>query len=57
MIPLARKLREMNHKVIIGSGEEHLSLFRNEIPGILLINFPGFKPAYPGFSAIPFPSV
>ena len=49
MIPLARKLREMNHKVIIGSGEEHLSLFRNEIPGILLINFPGFKPAYSRF--------
>lgn len=46
MIPLARKLREMNHNVIIGSGEEHLSLFRNEIPGLLLINFPGFKPGY-----------
>ena len=49
MIPLARKLREMNHKVIIGSGEEHLSLFRTEIPGLTLINFPGFKPGYSRF--------
>jgi UDP:flavonoid glycosyltransferase YjiC (YdhE family) len=49
MIPLARKLLEMNHKVIIGSGEEHLSLFRKELPGLLLINFPGFKPRYSRF--------
>jgi UDP-N-acetylglucosamine transferase subunit ALG13 len=49
MIPLARKLAEMNHKVIIGSGEEHLSLFRTEIPGLSLINFPGFKPGYSRF--------
>jgi UDP-N-acetylglucosamine transferase subunit ALG13 len=49
MIPLARRLREMNHNIIIGSGEEHLSLFRNEIPGLLLINFPGFKPGYSRF--------
>jgi predicted glycosyltransferase len=49
MIPLARKLREMNHNVIIGSGEEHLSLFRKELPGLLLINFPGFKPGYSRF--------
>jgi predicted glycosyltransferase len=49
MIPLARKLREMNHNVIIGSGEEHLSLFRKELPGLLQINFPGFKPGYSRF--------
>lgn len=46
MIPVARKLREMNNNVIIGSGEEHLSMFRNEIDGLSYINFPGFRPAY-----------
>jgi hypothetical protein len=46
MIPVARKLREMKNNVIIASGEEHLSLFRTEIPGITCISFPGFKPSY-----------
>ena len=46
MIPLARKLLEMNNNVIIGSGEEHLSLFRNELAGLSYINFSGFKPGY-----------
>jgi len=49
MIPLARKLKEMNHNVIIASGEEHLSLFRDEIPGLSYIGFPGFKPGYSRF--------
>ena len=49
MIPVARNLQGMNHNVIIGSGEEHLSLFRNEIPGLLYIHFSGFKPAYSRF--------
>jgi UDP-N-acetylglucosamine transferase subunit ALG13 len=49
MIPLARKLREMKNNVIIASGEEHLSMFRNELPGLSYINFPGFKPVYSGF--------
>jgi len=49
MIPMARKLREMNNNIIIGSGEEHLSLFRNELPGLAVINFPGFKPGYSRF--------
>jgi UDP-N-acetylglucosamine transferase subunit ALG13 len=49
MIPLARKLREMKNNVIIASGEEHLSMFRNELPGLSYITFPGFKPAYSGF--------
>jgi hypothetical protein len=49
MIPLARRLREMNNKVIIGSGEEHLTLFRNELPGLSYVSFPGFKPAYSRF--------
>jgi hypothetical protein len=46
MIPVARKLQEMDQNVIIGSGEEHLSLFRNEVPGLKYICFPGFKPGY-----------
>jgi len=46
MIPVARILRDMNHNVIIGSGEEHLSFFRNELPGLMFIEFRGFKPVY-----------
>ena len=49
MIPLARKLREMNNNIFIGSGEKHLSLFRNELPGLSYIQFPGFKPGYSRF--------
>ena len=49
MIPLARKLREMNNNIFIGSGEEHLSLFRNELPGLSYIKFTGFKPGYSHF--------
>jgi UDP-N-acetylglucosamine transferase subunit ALG13 len=49
MIPLARKLREMNNNVIIASGEEHLSLFRNELSGLSYVSFPGFKPDYSRF--------
>jgi len=46
MIALATRLRELNYNVIIGAGEEHLALFRAEIPGIECIDFPGFKPGY-----------
>jgi spore coat polysaccharide biosynthesis predicted glycosyltransferase SpsG len=46
MIPLARKLQELNNNIFIGSGEEHLSLFRTELPNLSYINFPGFKPVY-----------
>ena len=49
MIPLARKLRDMNNNIIIGSGEEHLSLFRNELPGLSYFKFSGFKPGYSRF--------
>ena len=49
MIPLARKLREMNNNIIIGSGKEHLSLFQNELPALSYIDFPGFKPGYSRF--------
>lgn len=46
MVPLARILRDMNHNIIIGSGEEHISFFHNELPGISCIEFRGFKPVY-----------
>ncbi len=49
MIPLARKLREMNNNIIIGSGKEHISLIQNELPGLSYISFPGFKPGYSRF--------
>jgi UDP-N-acetylglucosamine transferase subunit ALG13 len=49
MIPIARKLSEMNNNVIIASGEEHLSLFRNELHGLSCVNFPGFRPTYSRF--------
>lgn len=49
MIPVASYLSNLGHNVIIASGEEHLSLFRNELPGLSYINFPGFKPSYSRF--------
>jgi UDP-N-acetylglucosamine transferase subunit ALG13 len=49
MIPLARRLQEMNNNIFIGSGKEHISLFRNELCGLSYINFPGFSPGYSRF--------
>jgi UDP-N-acetylglucosamine transferase subunit ALG13 len=49
MIPLACKLRELNNNVIIASGEEHLALFRKELPGLTYVRFKGFKPRYSRF--------
>jgi hypothetical protein len=49
MIPIARKLQERNYNVIIGTGIEHQSIFRNELPGLTYIDFPGFKPGYSRF--------
>jgi spore coat polysaccharide biosynthesis predicted glycosyltransferase SpsG len=49
MIPLAKKLLETDNHVFIASGQEHLSLFRNELPEVLCIDFPGFKPVYSRF--------
>jgi hypothetical protein len=46
MIPIARRLQELNHKVMVAAGEEHLNLFREELPGLTLISFPGFRPRY-----------
>ncbi|HUX57748.1 MAG TPA: glycosyltransferase [Bacteroidales bacterium] len=39
----------MNNNIFIAGGEEHLSLFRNELPGLSFIKFPGFKPGYSRF--------
>jgi uncharacterized protein (TIGR00661 family) len=49
MVPVARKLMQMSHNVLIGSGEEHLSFFRHELPGLKYLDFPGFKPRYSRF--------
>ncbi len=49
MIPLAAKLRKMNNNIFIGAGEEHLSLFRKELPGLSYIDFHGYSPRYSGF--------
>ena len=49
MIPLAEKLREKNNNIIIGAGEEHLSFFRKELPGLTYIDFPGYRPGYSRF--------
>lgn len=49
MIPVAKTLKDMNHNIFVGSGEEHLTFFRNEIPGLTYIKFPGFNPRYSRF--------
>jgi len=46
MIPVAKKLQEMNNNIFIGSGDEHLALFRAEMEGVRYINFSGFRPGY-----------
>jgi spore coat polysaccharide biosynthesis predicted glycosyltransferase SpsG len=46
MIPIARKLQELDNNIFFASGEEHLALFRTELPGLTYIKFKGFKPGY-----------
>jgi len=46
MIPMARELQKLNNNIFIGSGVEHLALFRAEMEGVTYIDFPGFKPGY-----------
>jgi len=46
MIPVARLLREMDNNIFIASGEEHLAMFRTEMPGVTCIEFAGFRPGY-----------
>lgn len=49
MIPVAEQLMSMGNNIFIGSGEQHLALFRAELPGVALIKFTGFKPGYSRF--------
>jgi hypothetical protein len=46
MIPVARELQKLNYNVFIGSGEQHMSVYRTELPGLNYIDFGGFKPGY-----------
>ena len=46
MIPLAKKLMARNCRIFIGAGQKHLALFRAELDGVTLIDFPGFNPRY-----------
>jgi uncharacterized protein (TIGR00661 family) len=46
MIPMARKLLDMDQNIFIASGQEHLNFFRQELPGLTYIDFPGFRPGY-----------
>jgi spore coat polysaccharide biosynthesis predicted glycosyltransferase SpsG len=46
MIPIAGRLADMNQNVFIASGKDHLKLFREEMPGLTYIDFPGFSPGY-----------
>jgi hypothetical protein len=46
MIILAEKLQKAGNNIIIGAGEEHQSLFRNELEGLSFVNFAGYKPRY-----------
>jgi spore coat polysaccharide biosynthesis predicted glycosyltransferase SpsG len=48
MIPLARKLKSMEHKVIIGTGMGHINFLRTEMPEMEYILFPGFTIRYSG---------
>jgi len=46
MAALARLLQDRGCKLIIASGEEHQAFFRNHLPGVSFIDFPGFRPKY-----------
>jgi len=46
MIPLASELLERQNNVFIGTGKEHADFFRNELPGLTYIDFPGFRTGY-----------
>jgi uncharacterized protein (TIGR00661 family) len=46
MVPLAKRLQELGHNIFFGSGTEHLSFFKSEVPGATYILFPGFRINY-----------
>jgi UDP-N-acetylglucosamine transferase subunit ALG13 len=49
MVPLAKRMSELNNNIFFGSGEEHLCFFRKEVPGATYIHFPGFRITYSRF--------
>lgn len=46
MVPLAKRLQELNHNIFFGSGEEHLRFIKAEVPGASVVHFPGFRIRY-----------
>ncbi len=46
MIPVAKRLLEMDFNVFIGSGKDYNAFFRNEISGLGYIEFKGFRTNY-----------
>jgi len=48
MVPLARKLKEAGHNVIIGAGDELRSFFMSELK-VATVGFPGYRPSYSRF--------
>lgn len=48
IVPLARRLQQLNQNIFFGSGDEHLNFFRSEVPGATYIHFPGFRINYSG---------
>ncbi len=46
MIPVAKRLQELNNNIFIGSGKTHLALFRSEMRGVTFLDFSGFRPGY-----------
>jgi uncharacterized protein (TIGR00661 family) len=49
MIPVAKRLRELNNVVYIGAGNEIRQFFRNELDGLEYIEFGGFRPSYSAY--------
>jgi len=49
MIPMVQELRNKGYNILIGSGEEHLAMFREEFADIKFIRFPGFRTGYSRF--------
>lgn len=49
MLALAGKLRERNHNIIFGAGDDLLKFLQKEMPGLTYIGFPGFRPSYSSF--------
>lgn len=46
MIPVARRLYELDNNIIVAAADDHLALFKNELPTLTYVNFPGFRPGY-----------